>query len=502
MTKNVKDRGAKNHTYNASLLMGIIYAVQGNTYVARNYFLKALEEAKDQPERNKIQIYKELANLEMDDDPDKAMDYMEQVITIIKNEKLRYHYSDAIAFKAIIAFSRKDWDEVKSLFNEYISMKEKFGKEFSTTYMQYAQLCYYTAIGEYTKAFEAADSMTNTDKYKMKSKIYEVKGDYANAYYALQKLIREKDSVNSINIMQDINTAATELDVAVRKVKADEEKTIRLGMCLVILVAMSIIIMLVLGIRNRNKYLKVLKQKNHDLETLRIKSEESERMKASIIKNMSHEVRTPLNIISGFSQIISRNDLNLSDEERNDIAERVTESSNNIVKIINDLLFVASKEAVDYTNRSDSMKCNEMLRKAVADCRKILPENISISYKTEVDDSFTIVTNENGVSRILDSLLDNARKFTENGSIEVTCQHKKHEGMVEISVIDTGCTISTEQSEKIFDLFYKADNNKEGLGVGLPLALRIANQLGGQIILDMKYSGGTRFVLSLPDNQN
>ncbi len=501
MTQDVKKRDAKSHAYNASLLMGIIYAVQGNTHVARNYFFRALKEAEKQPESSKIQIYKELANLEMEENPDEAMRYMDKVMTLIKDEGLRYQYSDAVAFKSIIAFSMKNWHEVEQLFNEYMAMKETFGKEFSTTYMQYAQLCYHTATGNYEKALEAAEGMTNTDKYKMKAKIYEVKGDFANAYNSLKSLIKEKDSVNSINIMQDINTAATELDIAVREAKAEEERTVRLAMRLIILVALAIIVMLVLGIRNRNKYLKVLKQKNRDLETLRIKSEESEQMKASIIKNMSHEVRTPLNIIAGFSQIISRTDLNLSDEERADISQRVTESSDNIVKIINDLLFVASKEAISYTARNDSMKCNEVLRKAIDNCRKSLPESITISYNTNVDDSFAIVTNTAGVGRILDKLLDNARKFTESGSIEVTCCYKKDEGKVEISISDTGCPIPGELSEKIFDLFYKADNNKDGLGVGLPLALRIARQLGGDIVLDTKYGNGTRFVISLPSNQ-
>ena len=72
---------------------------------------------------------------------------------------------------------------------------------------------------------------------------------------------------------------------------------------------------------------------------------------------------------------------------------------------------------------------------------------------------------------------------------------------MEISISDTGCPIPGELSEKIFDLFYKADNNKDGLGVGLPLALRIARPLGGDIVLDTKYGNGTRFVISLPSNQ-
>lgn len=127
-----------------------------------------------------------------------------------------------------------------------------------------------------------------------------------------------------------------------------------------------------------------------------------------------------------------------------------------------------------------------------------LPEDIKLGFNSAVGDDFMITTNREGMEHILDSLLDNARKFTSEGSITVECHCDKAKNTVTIGVSDTGNTIPKDLSEKIFDLFYKIDNNKEGLGVGLALSRRIARQLGGDIRLDTEYHEGTRFIVTLP----
>ena len=100
----------------------------------------------------------------------------------------------------------------------------------------------------------------------------------------------------------------------------------------------------------------------------------------------------------------------------------------------------------------------------------------------------------------MNSLLNNACKFTENGTIIIKNSYNKATKHVEISVTDNGIGIPKEDREKIFDHFYKIDNYKEGIGLGLPLARRTARQLGGDVTLDTDYQEGARFVISLPND--
>lgn len=498
MSQDMRGRQCSDELYNATFLIGVIYSLQGNTYLAKDYFHKALQEAGEQTPVNLIQIYKDLANVEMDDDPEAAMRDLDHAIKIIRDAGLKYEYSDAIGFKVIVAFFMRDWQAVNRLYDEYMGLREEYGNEFSTTYYRYVMICRHAAVGNYREAVAWTDSLTNIDKYKFRSMVCEIAGDTPAALGAMKAYIHAKDSANSINIVQDLNSAANEIEMAAMKIKADEARTMRTAVWITTAVALAVIIMLTLVIRKRNGYMEKLRQKNRDLEILRDKAEESERMKANILKNMSHEVRTPLNIIAGFAQIISQPDFNLTPEERADIADRVTSSSDNLVKITNDLLYVASKESVNYTARTDDVSCNAVCRKAIDACRRILPEEIATTFDSTLDDSFTIRTNGNGLERILDSLLDNARKFTERGSIDVTCRYDNEGKTVTVAISDTGCGIPPENCERIFDLFYKIDNSRDGLGLGLPLARRIARQLGGDITLDTGWKDGTRFVLTLP----
>lgn len=136
--------------------------------------------------------------------------------------------------------------------------------------------------------------------------------------------------------------------------------------------------------------------------------------------------------------------------------------------------------------------------KNVIECYTNKPENVRIHFDTNLKDSYKILTNRQEVLKILKQLLDNALKFTKEGTITLRCYQDELEQMVCFSVEDTGCGIKEGEEEKIFEHFYKVDAYKEGVGLGLPLARRVAHQLGGNLSLDSSYTGGSRFILKLP----
>jgi signal transduction histidine kinase len=119
-----------------------------------------------------------------------------------------------------------------------------------------------------------------------------------------------------------------------------------------------------------------------------------------------------------------------------------------------------------------------------------------MNFRTELDDSFSVRSNEETVVRILEKIIDNAMKFTEQGSVTIEARRTKK--FVEISVTDTGIGIPADKQSSIFDNFVKLDEFKGGVGLGLSISKRLTNSLGGILFLDPTYQTGCRFVLQLP----
>jgi signal transduction histidine kinase len=214
---------------------------------------------------------------------------------------------------------------------------------------------------------------------------------------------------------------------------------------------------------------------------------------------MSHEIRTPLNIISGYAQIISDPRTLTSDSERADIAKRISHSTNTIVRIVDEILDISSKESIHYIDKSDLVACNDLLRR-LAEPYQDYDAPFSLRLELLLKDSCKILVNRKEVQKILNHLMDNAIKFTpQGGTITLrSYQHKLNQNLVCLSVTDTGCGIKDGDEEKIFEHFYKSDIYKEGVGLGLSVARRVARQLGGDVVLDTRYKEGSRFILQLP----
>lgn len=499
MQTDMFDRKCTEEYFRATYLIGMIYSMKGNLDMARHYFERSIDEVNHSNPVNLISIYIDLANIEMDRQPAQALKHLESAITIIKAAGLKYEYSDAIGFKTIIAFVMHDWQLVDENFLIYRQLEKDYPDEFSRTYYNYVMICKLARDGRYDEAIAYTHQLTNaTDRYKFQLDIWKAAGDSAKAFKALERYQEVKDSVNNVIMSEELIETANDLDVAKMEHKNEMTRLKERGYILVICLAAITIFILHCFIRSRRLSMRELKRKNRELEIARDKAQESERMKMNFLSNMNHEIRTPLNIISGFAQIVSSPSFDASSEERQEISNRIQKSSNNIIRIIEELLDISSKESVHYIAKDDYFPCNVLCREVVDNFD--IPNNctIDLCFKTDLRDSFMMLTNRKEVQKILNSLLSNACKFSNNGVVVVKCSFNKASQQVEISVTDNGCGIPEEDSEKIFNHFYKIDNYKEGIGLGLPLARRTARQLGGDVTLDTSYKDGARFIVSLP----
>ena len=256
-----------------------------------------------------------------------------------------------------------------------------------------------------------------------------------------------------------------------------------------------------------------LEKAYYDLERANIRAEESSRMKSDFIQQISHEIRTPLNILSGFTQLLTMPDMKYDEATLSNIKDQITENTDRITNLVNKML-----ELSEAKNHSD-IECNDEVT-----AQQIASEAIGASGINEAGhltfsmimspeaEKVLIQTNLQAAARALSQVLDNARKFTAPAESR---QHEKltdHQQKVVLrisvsanrmffSVEDTGIGIPHKEAERIFDEFVQLDEFYEGTGIGLTVARSLARRIGGDIMLDTAYIGGSRFVLTLPVNK-
>ena len=498
MQKDMERRGAHREFYKTTHLRGIIYSLRGNIPLAHQYFEKALEQVDHSQPGNLVALYMDLSNIEMDTQPKEAMKHLNCAIEIIKANGASYEYSDAVGFKVIVAYAMRDWKQVNEAFAEYINLQKELGKDFSTTYYNYAVICKAAADKRYDEAIRQTQELTNTtDIYKFQTEIYEMAGDTKRAFAAQKRYMTVKDSVNNVIMSEEMVGSASDLQDAELRNEAAAKRNSILQWSLHIVVVAALLIGFLIYRMNRLRYMRNLQKQNRELLIARDKAQESERMKISFLQNMSHEIRTPLNVISGYAQIISNPQSLITDAERTDMALRITHSTNNIVHIIDEILDLSGKESIHYIDKTDLVNCNELARQ-IAESYINQNSDIEMRVETQLKDSCKIMMNRKEVEKILNHLLNNAFKFTETGSVKLRTYQDMLDNTICFSVTDTGCGVKEGDEEKIFEHFYKSDIYKEGVGLGLSLARRLARQLGGDVILDSEYKEGCRFILKLP----
>lgn len=249
-------------------------------------------------------------------------------------------------------------------------------------------------------------------------------------------------------------------------------------------------------------------EKNKALTVANARAEESARMKSAFIKQISHEIRTPLNIVNGFTQILTNPELELSEEDRKDISHRMNESTSRITDIVDKMLELADIHSIAVLERKDHVSARVIAGQAIAASGIDKAQHLTFTLETEEGADEEVLTNQRSVERVLELLLDNAMKFThpaENYMAHAVIEQKEarlrigcENGVFRFVVEDTGIGVPEEEAERIFDEFVQLDEYYDGTGNGLAVARSLARRLGGDVVLDTSYSGGARFVLTLP----
>lgn len=484
LSEELREKHIDKEMYMANNMLGHINNFCGNKEEAKENWRETLRlMEREGYYANMPPIYMNIVNVANDDSPEEADTLLALALDIAKKYAPERVF-DIETRLTLSYYYRGDFDRFVEGYKAY-KEGEKEGK--TSVHGRSLEVYYLAYQGKTDEAIDLAKGELGDEGKDAIVQIYEKAGRWKEAYQAKKEATATNDSIINVVLANSMMGIRDEIRLYEADRKAFRTKVI--GLTAAILLLSLLILSLFYLVQTRRKHLLELKKAYQ-------RATESEKMKAAFIQNVSHEVRTPLNIISGFSQVIADPELTDSVEERLHMSDMMQKSAHQITTLIDEIIGLSLIESTEKMRRDDTPRINRMLRQAIQEYEPIANKGVAIRLETSLDDEFTLNTNENMLKRIVSALLENAVKYTELGSIFIKVNNDDNQ--LVIAVEDTGCGIPEKEAEHIFDRFVKLDSFKEGIGLGLPLSRKLAEQLGGNVTLDTSYKDGARFVLTLP----
>ena len=243
---------------------------------------------------------------------------------------------------------------------------------------------------------------------------------------------------------------------------------------------------------------------NREIALKNLELAEASRMKSAFIANMSHELRTPLNAIIGFTGALLMKLPGPLTTEQDKQLNTIRNSARHLLSLINDILDVAKIEAGKVTLEVETVQCQLLVSEVVDTLRPLARQKNLALEMALAEPAIVVETDRRALTQILINLLNNAIKFTEQGTVQVTLARVPREGRhdIEFSVTDSGYGIREEDQAKLFQAFSQLDatstRHAEGAGLGLYLCQNLANLLGGELFFKSDFGHGSTFTFVLP----
>ena len=421
--------------------------------------------------------------------------------------------------KALLAYYQGNPYQAENAYDVYLTTSNSKTLENSIKSCEYLLLTErYEEAANYFKqldqfmgeaAYEA--SLENIGRYLMpkfranllsgrKDTALNVAVQIAEAYDSA--FIRQKQSV-AYEVAAVYDIQGKERQIAEQEAKMQQERV----MSTIVVLVLVIVFFFIYAINSRKAYDK-LTETNRQLKIANKKAEESARMKQEFIQQISHEVRTPLNVLSGFTQVLTDSNIELDTDELQVISEKMVQSSERITQLVDKMLALSDANSNSTIELIDTATPSALATIAVDLSHIQLASHLEFQMKDSLAAQSTLFkTNIELASKSLSLLLDNAIKFTrpaESRNIDPAAEKAKvtlgvdvQNDKVSFVVEDTGIGIPPEEAEHIFEQFVQLDDYYEGTGIGLTIARSLARQLNGDVVLDTSYTDGARFIMTL-----
>ena len=417
--------------------------------------------------------------------------------------------------KAIVLVKTGHRQEAEKIYQEFLKSdhsKTSIGLFDNSEYLQHAE-----RWEDMARMVPKLDSLGTSWKmpksmYYLKTYLvpfftaYQKSGRKEQALQTAQRIVDAVDSIDEYERKHNAAELAIIYETQEKEAKIVEQSAAMNQQRIIIfmIILASLVIFLSVFMFHRNRAAKrlaamnqILKEKNKELTFANARAEESSKMKTNFIRQISHEIRTPLNILNGFTQVITSPDAKLTPTEKADIQQRISENTTRITELVNKILEMSDANSQTVIERTDEITAMQIAANAVND--SCISNATDIQFRLKEDDGagdVVLQTNLHYAVRALVLLLDNAKKFTSEGT--VTLIVRRQSSAMEFIVEDSGIGVPAYQAEHIFEEFVQLDDYYDGMGLGLTVARGITRRLGGDITLDTTYTGGARFVMTLP----
>lgn len=386
--------------------------------------------------------------------------------------------------------------------------------------MNYAKAKYAKTNGNYEMALSyinkviEADGGSTIEYIKFRADIYMKMGRENDAVEEYQKCLKmQQDSSNvsfdrqlaKLQHVYDVKQMDLQLknnELRIRKMQIKE----LVGIAFFFLLVAVILATFLLKMKRLQAVLKSnnvkLADSEKSLKTALAKANEVENLKRSFLHNVNHEIRTPLNAIVGFSHILAEDEVN-SLEERSEYSHIIETNSDLLLGLLNKMIDISKYESSSLLSAGQNERglCN--LQNLCLSCLDTLSTGSKVHQGVELKfegfpENFVLYSQRAILEKILQNLLENAAKNTEQGSITLSYDVDQTNAYVRFAVTDTGKGIDKKLRECLFKGFSKGDDYVPGLGLGLSLCSILVKSFGGKIFLDEDYRTGCRFVFTHP----
>jgi signal transduction histidine kinase len=432
------------------------------------------------------------------------LEFLHKKVGKLEKPEVRECYNACYLARAAAFIGQKKLEDAKMALDTAGHHAHLVKTSLSLHHYYKMQARFFLASGDAANAVIYTDSVSmmtkdkddHTSEVRAQALMMLGRGDEAARIY--QRLYNEKDSLFGRDARQHLDELNTLFQVDELKMEQQQSKFLYM-----VIAASSIMVALLLlllyGWRTAIGHKKV----SEELRIANEKAKASSKMKTEFVRNISHEIRTPLNILSGFTQILTTPGIDLPESEKADIQERVEENTDRITKLVDRMLELSDISSEAIIERSDKTDVKMIMEQAIVQSgisQHTLPENADSKVKFEIisnqpTDSVALITNELYAIRALSQILENAVKFTYEGSITLKTEYT--ENHLRFIVEDTGIGISADQADHVFEEFVQLDDFADGTGIGLTVARSIAQRMGGDLWLDTKYTQGSRFIFEL-----
>ena len=485
LSKELREKKVDKEMYMAMNMLGHINRYCGNKEEAKDNWREVLRLMQEHGYYSSMPpIYMNIVNVALDDSPEEA----DSLLEIAKQISLKHcpeRVFDIETRRTLSYYYRGDFDRFLKGYEEY-KKGEAIGK--SSVHGRSIEVFHEALLGHTDEAVRMAREELGDEGLDAITIIYEKAGRWKDAFDALKNQTAANDSIDNVVLTNSMMGIRDEM--MIYEAERDVARTRFYLMSAVIVLLALLVGGLFYITMSRRRHLK-------ELSRAYSQALESDKMKTAFIQNISHEVRTPLNIISGFSQVIANPELDADINERREIARMTQKNARLITTLIDEMLLVSLNETSEEAKKENMVDINDLMRELLQETQGNLSSKTTTRFDTTLADDFKILTNEYMLKIIINALIDNAVKNTPEGTITLKAGRPTGNELT-LTVEDTGCGIPAAEAEHIFERFVKLDTFKEGIGLGLPLCRILIEKLGGTVRLDTAYTTGARFIVTLP----